>query len=47
MNKNFNLDAAIRKVPNFPKDGVLFYDVTSILIDPQAFSFCVDSMTEI
>jgi len=44
MNHQFNLDAAIRKVPDFPKPGILFYDITSILADPEAFRFCLDSM---
>lgn len=46
MNSNFNLDAAIRKVPDFPKKGVLFYDITGILSVPRAFKFCLDSMVE-
>ena len=40
----FNLDAYIRKVPNFPKKGILFYDITSILVNPMAFQYCIDSM---
>lgn len=42
-----NLDEAIRKVPDFPKPGILFYDVTSIFTNPQAFGYCVDSMLEL
>ena len=42
-----NLDDYIRKVPNFPKKGILFYDITSILANPEAFRFCIDSMVEI
>ena len=41
------LDAAIRKVPDFPKPGVLFYDITGILVDPKAFGYCIDKMTEL
>ncbi len=47
MSKNFNLDAAIRKVPDFPKKGILFYDITSILADPVAFRYCLDRMMEL
>jgi adenine phosphoribosyltransferase len=43
----FNIDDYIRKVPDFPKKGILFYDITSILASPQAFQFCIDSMIEI
>ncbi len=40
----FDLDKAIRKIPDFPKKGILFYDITSILTNPKAFSYCVDSV---
>ncbi|MDR0455426.1 MAG: adenine phosphoribosyltransferase [Treponema sp.] len=40
----FNIDDYIRKVPDFPKKGILFYDITSILANPQAFQFCIDRM---
>jgi adenine phosphoribosyltransferase len=43
----FNLDDAIRKIPNFPKPGILFYDITSVLTNPSAFSFCIDSMVKL
>ena len=39
-----NLDDYIRKVPDFPKQGILYYDITGILANPEAFRFCVDSM---
>ncbi len=46
MAAGFNLDDAIRKVQDFPKKGILFYDITSILTNPDAFRFCVDSMVK-
>ncbi|MDR1929016.1 MAG: adenine phosphoribosyltransferase [Treponema sp.] len=42
-----NLDDHIRKVPDFPKKGILYYDITSILAAPEAFSFCIESMIDI
>ncbi len=42
----FDLDAAIRKVPDFPKPGILFYDITSVLANPGAFNHCLDEMQE-
>lgn len=42
-----NLDDYIRKVPDFPKKGILFYDITSILASPVAFQYCIDKMVEI
>ncbi len=47
MAKEFDLDGAIRKVPDFPKKGILFYDITSILMNPSAFSYCIDRMDEL
>jgi adenine phosphoribosyltransferase len=42
-----DLDKSIRKVKNFPKPGVLFYDVTSIFSDPQAYRYVVNQMLEL
>ncbi|MDP3178318.1 MAG: adenine phosphoribosyltransferase [Spirochaetaceae bacterium] len=44
MAEGFNLDDAVRKVPGFPKEGILFYDITSVLANPDAYRYCVDSM---
>lgn len=41
------LDKAIRRIPDFPKPGILFYDITSILINPEAFKFCEEKMIEL
>jgi adenine phosphoribosyltransferase len=38
------IESAIRKVPDFPKPGVLFYDITGILVNPKAFADCIDRM---
>ena len=43
---NFNLDDVIRKVPNFPKKGILFYDVTSVFSNPEALAFVESKMVE-
>lgn len=40
------LDSIIRKVPDFPKPGILFYDITSIMTHPEAFKFCLDKLEE-
>ena len=39
-----NLKEKIREIPNFPKEGILFYDVTTLLKDPKAFRYAVDQM---
>lgn len=47
MTKDEILDKAIRRVPDFPKPGILFFDVTSIFTNPPAFRHCLDRMTEL
>ena len=42
-----SLDKAIRRIPDFPKPGILFYDITSILINPEAFKYCLEQMYKI
>ena len=39
-----NLDHVIRKVPNFPKPGILFYDITSIFTNPEAYAHVIHLM---
>jgi adenine phosphoribosyltransferase len=39
------LKTRIRHVPDFPKAGILFYDVTTLLRDPDGFRVVIDSMT--
>lgn len=41
------LDKSIRRVPDFPKPGILFYDITSVFVNPDAFKYCIDKMVEI
>jgi adenine phosphoribosyltransferase len=38
------LKARIRHVPDFPKPGILFYDITTLLRDPEGFRLAVDSL---
>ena len=40
------LKSRIRHVPDFPKAGILFYDVTTLLRDPEGFKLSIDSMAE-
>ena len=47
MVQSIDLDKYIRKVPDFPIKGVLFYDITSILKEPLAFCYCINSMVDI
>ncbi len=38
------LRAKIREIADFPKPGILFYDITTLLKDPAAFREAVDLM---
>jgi len=48
MDQSFSaLKAAVRDVPDFPKPGILFKDITPILADGALFRKAVDSFVEI
>ena len=36
----------IREIPDFPKPGILFYDITTLLKDPAAYREAIDLMLE-
>jgi adenine phosphoribosyltransferase len=38
------LRAKIREIPDFPKTGILFYDITTLLKDPVAYKESIDLM---
>jgi adenine phosphoribosyltransferase len=38
------LKSRIRHVPDFPKPGILFYDVTTLFKDPHGFRLAVESL---
>ena len=39
-----HLKSKIREVPDFPKPGILFYDITTLLCDSQGFRDTVDAL---
>ena len=39
-----NLHKFVRTVPDFPKDGIIFRDITPLLADIEAFNFAIDEM---
>ncbi len=41
-----NLKKLIREVPDFPKPGINFYDITTLLKDAAGFEETIDQMTE-
>ncbi|NIZ19332.1 adenine phosphoribosyltransferase [Entomospira culicis] len=44
MNEPFDIDAYIGKVPNFPKEGILFYDISPILQHPPALAHVIQKI---
>ncbi|MDH4080860.1 MAG: adenine phosphoribosyltransferase [Nitrospira sp.] len=40
-----NYKALIREVPDFPKPGILFYDITTLLKNPTAVQSLADQLT--
>jgi adenine phosphoribosyltransferase len=41
-----DLKKMIREVPNFPKKGILFYDITTLLKDRMGFRAVINALTE-
>ncbi len=41
-----HLKSLIREIPDFPKPGILFYDITTLLKDPWGFRTTIDRLTE-
>jgi adenine phosphoribosyltransferase len=41
-----DLRAKIREIPDFPKPGILFYDITTLLKEPAAFKESIQLMIE-
>ena len=41
-----DLKKVIRDVPDFPKQGVIFKDITTLLKDKEAFKYTIDKMVE-
>lgn len=41
-----HLKALVREVPDFPKKGILFYDITTLLKDKVGFATLIDALSE-
>ena len=41
-----DLKSKLRHVPDFPKEGIDFIDITTVLQDPEALKECLDLMKE-
>ena len=41
-----DLKKYIRNIPDFPQKGVMFRDITTLLIEPTAFKYTVDALVD-
>lgn len=41
-----DLDAVIRRIPDHPRPGIMFFDLTTLFADPAAFRFAADRLAE-
>jgi adenine phosphoribosyltransferase len=41
-----HLKKLIREIPDFPKKGILFYDITTLLKDKTGFAMLIDKLSE-
>ena len=42
-----DLKKYIRSIPDYPKKGILFRDITTLIKDPEAFKYSIDKIIEI
>lgn len=42
-----NLEEKIRVIPDFPKEGISFKDITTVLQDKDAYKYTVDTLVDI
>ncbi|KAI4389872.1 hypothetical protein MLD38_002046 [Melastoma candidum] len=40
------ISSSIRVIPDFPKPGIMFQDITTLLLDPKAFKDTIDLFVE-
>ena len=41
------IDKYIRTIPDFPEEGIMFRDITTVTQDPEGLKLAVDSMTDL
>lgn len=46
MPATFDIDAAIRKIPDHPKAGILFYDLMPLFANPEGLAACIDGIAD-
>ena len=46
MSQDIDLKKHIRSIPDFPKPGILFYDISTLLAHPKAWHATIERMAE-
>ena len=46
MNPPYDLKTAIRSIPDYPKPGIMFRDITTLLGDARAFRRAIDELVQ-
>src|SRR5205807_9727865 len=46
MNTEYDLRASVRTIPDYPKPGILFRDITTLLGDARSFRRAVDELVQ-
>jgi adenine phosphoribosyltransferase len=46
MRVELNLKSLIRTIPDYPKPGIMFRDITTLLRDASGFKACIEQLTE-
>jgi adenine phosphoribosyltransferase len=46
MTSDLDLRSFIRDIPDFPKPGIVFKDITPLLLEPRAYDFAVGALAE-
>lgn len=41
-----DLKAYVRDIPDWPKEGVMFRDITPLLADPKSFKYAIDAIAD-
>lgn len=41
-----NIKNYFAEIPNFPKEGILFYDISPLLMNPKAWSYTIEQLCE-
>ncbi len=47
MSKDMDLKKHIRSIPDFPKPGILFYDISTLLAHPKAWHVTIERLADL